>query len=150
MFLAVRELRFARVRFALMGAVIALIAVLMVLLSGLSQGLVRDGVSGLQRLPVTSLAFSHGAARDAAFTRSVVSLDKVGIWSRQPGVTQAAPFGSALINARSSSGVEIDLALFGVEPGSFLSPEGGHGFPVGRRGRHRGQQHRGRRRLAAR
>ena len=53
-FLAVRELRFARARFALMGAVIALIAVLMVLLSGLSQGLVRDGVSGLQQLPVTS------------------------------------------------------------------------------------------------
>ena len=46
-FLALRELAFARGRFALMGAVIALIAVLMVLLSGLSVGLVNDGVSGL-------------------------------------------------------------------------------------------------------
>jgi putative ABC transport system permease protein len=40
MFLAVRELRFARGRFTLMGIVIALIAVLVVLLSGLSSGLV--------------------------------------------------------------------------------------------------------------
>ncbi|GHJ43742.1 hypothetical protein Cs7R123_10840 [Catellatospora sp. TT07R-123] len=141
-FLAVRELRFARARFALMGAVIALIAVLMVLLSGLSQGLVRDGVSGLQQLPVTSLAFSHGVARDAAFTRSVIGLDTVDSWSRQPGVTQAAPFGSALINARSGSGVEIDLALFGVEPDSFLAPEGRQRVRAGRCRRHRGQQHR--------
>ncbi|MDI1466222.1 ABC transporter permease [Catellatospora sp. KI3] len=130
-FLAVRELRFARARFALMGAVIALIAVLMVLLSGLSQGLVRDGVSGLQELPVTSFAFSRGVARDAAFTRSVIGLDTVGSWSRQPGVTEAAAFGSALINARSSSGVEIDLALFGVEPQSFLAPEVATGSPLG-------------------
>ncbi|WP_239126102.1 ABC transporter permease [Catellatospora bangladeshensis] len=129
-FLAVRELRFARARFALMGAVIALIAVLMVLLSGLSQGLVRDGVSGLQQLPVTSLAFSHGVAHDAAFTRSVITLDTVDSWSRQAGVAQAAPFGSALINARSSSGVEIDLALFGVDPGSFLAPKVATGSPL--------------------
>jgi putative ABC transport system permease protein len=57
MFLALRELTFARTRFGLMGAVIALIAVLMVMLSGLSVGLVNDGVSGLQKLPVTAFAF---------------------------------------------------------------------------------------------
>lgn len=39
MFLALRDLRFARGRFALMGAVVALIAVLGVLLSGLASGL---------------------------------------------------------------------------------------------------------------
>ena len=50
MFLALRELRFARWRFTLVGSVVALITVLVVLLSGLSSGLVNDGVSGLQRL----------------------------------------------------------------------------------------------------
>lgn len=72
MFLAIRELGFARLRFALMGAVIVLISVLMVMLSGLSVGLVRDGVSGLQNLPVTSFAFAHGVQHDSAFSRSVV------------------------------------------------------------------------------
>src|SRR5690349_4871794 len=71
MFLAVRELRFAKVRFGLMGAVVALIAVLMVMLSGLSVGLVRDGVSGLQKLPVTSFALERGVQHDSAFSRSV-------------------------------------------------------------------------------
>lgn len=122
MFLALRELKFARARFGLMGAVVALIAVLMVLLSGLSVGLVNDGVSGLQRLPATSLAFEKGVQHSAAFSRSVVEASAVAAWAGQDGVEDAAPFGNVLVNGRSGSGVEIDLALFGVEPGSYLSP----------------------------
>src|SRR5688572_6767402 len=79
MFLALRELSFARGRFALMGSVVALIGVLMVLLSGLSVGLVNDGVSGLQKLPVSSFAFESGVDRGAAFTRSMVELDKAEV-----------------------------------------------------------------------
>lgn len=122
MFLALREIRFNKLRFGLMGAVIALIAVLMVLLSGLSVGLVKDGVSGLQNLPVTSFAFQQGVQQDAAFSRSVVEKSAVQQWREQPGVANAAPYGNALINAKSDEGVEIDLALFGVEPDSFLAP----------------------------
>ncbi|MEV6966008.1 ABC transporter permease [Hamadaea sp. NPDC051192] len=122
MFLALRELRHARVRFALMGAVIALIAVLMVMLSGLSVGLVRDGVSGLQNLPVTSFAFAHGVQHDSAFSRSVVDLAAVDAWRARPGVADAAPFGNLLVNTRTDRGAEIDLALFGVRPDSFVAP----------------------------
>ena len=57
MFLARRELRFAWGRFALMGSVIALVAVLTVMLSGLATGLVDDGMSGLRALPVTHLDY---------------------------------------------------------------------------------------------
>lgn len=131
MFLALRELRFARTRFALMGAVVALIAVLMVLLSGLSVGLVNDGVSGLKKLPVSSFAFEEGVQTDAAFSRSVVDLAAVEIWQEQAGVAEASPFGNTLVNARSDRGTEIDLALFGVEPGSFLAPRPADGAGLG-------------------
>lgn len=131
MFLAVRELSFARARFGLMGAVIALIAVLVVLLSGLSVGLVNDGVSGLQRLPVTSFAFADGVQRDSAFSRSVVDLKAVDTWAGQPNVARATPYGNTLANAKSGSGVEIDLALFGVLPDSFLSPQVSQGDRLG-------------------
>lgn len=131
MFLAIRELRFARARFGLMGAVISLIAVLMVLLSGLSVGLVNDGVSGLQRMPVTSFAFAEGVQKDSAFSRSVVDLRAVDSWAEQADVVRAAPFGNTLANAKSGSGVEIDLALFGVLPDSFLSPEVSQGVRLG-------------------
>jgi putative ABC transport system permease protein len=106
-----------------MGSVVVLVAMLMVLLSGLSVGLANDGVSGLQRLPVTSLAFAPHVAKDSAFSRSVVSGDAVSAWEHQKGVAAAAPLGNTLVNARTSRGLEIDLALFGVEPGSFVDPD---------------------------
>lgn len=126
-FLALRELSFARGRFALMGAVVALVSVLMVLLSGLSVGLVNDGVSGLQRLPVTFFAFQAEVDKSAAFSRSVVEVQAADIWADQPGVRAAAPFGNTLVNGRSDRGVDIDLALFGVERGSFLEPDPARG-----------------------
>jgi putative ABC transport system permease protein len=123
MFLAFRELAFAKGRFLLMGLVVGLIALLMVLLSGLSVGLVNDGVSGLQRMPVTSFAFEEGVAKASAFSRSVVGPAAVEAWRDQPGVADAAPFGNTLANARSDRGVEVDLALFGVDMGSFIDPD---------------------------
>src|SRR5690606_11965431 len=118
---------FARGRFAIMGSVIALIAILMVLLSGLSVGLVNDGVSGLQRMKTTSFAFQEGTSKDAAFSRSILGLDAVDVWGEQDGVVEAAPFGNALVNGKTDRGVDVDLALFGIELGSFLVPELGEG-----------------------
>lgn len=122
MFLALRELSFARGRFALMGSVVALIGVLMVLLSGLSVGLVNDGVSGLQKLPVSSFAFESEVDKGAAFSRSVVDIETADVWADVEGVAEAAPFGITLVNTRTDRGVDVDLALFGVEPGSWLMP----------------------------
>src|SRR5688572_13869589 len=123
MFLAWRELSFARGRFALMGSVVALVGVLMVLLSGLSVGLVNDGVSGLQKVPVSSFAFESGVDKSAAFSRSVVDTGTADVWADVEGVAQAAPFGITLVNTQTGRGVDVDLALFGVDTDSWLVPE---------------------------
>lgn len=123
MFLALREIAFARGRFAIMGSVVALMVILMVLLSGLSVGLVNDGVSSLQRMKTTSFAFQQGVATDSAFSRSIVTRDAVDVWAAQDGVEEAAPFGNTLVNGKTDSGVDIDLALFGIELDSFLAPD---------------------------
>src|SRR5690606_4060432 len=122
MFLALRELSFARGRFVLMGAVVALIGVLMVLLSGLSVGLVNDGVSGLQKLSVSSFAFASDVDKSAAFSRSIVDTETADVWADVDGVAEAAPFGVTLVNTRTDRGVDVDLALFGVETSSWLAP----------------------------
>ena len=127
MFLALREIAFARGRFVIMGSVVALISILMVLLSGLSVGLVTDGVSGLQRMSTTSFAFQEGTTKDSAFSRSIVDRDAVDVWAEQDGVEEAAPFGNALVNGKTDSGVDVDLALFGIERDSFLNPEAAEG-----------------------
>ncbi|SDF97198.1 putative ABC transport system permease protein [Lentzea fradiae] len=134
MFLALRELVFARGRFALMGSVVALIAILMVLLSGLSVGLVNDGVSGLKKLPVSAFSFQKGTSTDGAFSRSTVDVSVAETWRGRSGVEDAAPFGNTLVNAKTDSGVDIDLALFGVEPGSFVAPQATNGEKLSDRG----------------
>ena len=123
MVLALRKLRFARGRFGLMGAVIALIAILMVMLSGLSAGLVNDGVSGLKKLPVTAFAFDEGTKTDNAFSRSVVAADQIAAWQDRSDVELAEPVGAGMINVTTTEGTQADLSLFGIEPGGALEPE---------------------------
>lgn len=127
MFLALRELTFARGRFSLMGLVIGLIAILMVLLSGLSSGLVNDGVSGLKSLPVSAFAFDEGTKTDNAFSRSVVDADQLAAWQDQPDVAEAELMGSSIMNAVTDRGEQVDLTLFGVDPQGFLAPEPAEG-----------------------
>ncbi|MFZ3453393.1 ABC transporter permease [Arthrobacter sp. 7Tela_A1] len=110
-----------------MGGVIALIAILMVLLSGLSSGLVNDGVSGLKGMPATHIAFNQGTKTDNAFSRSVVDPSQAEAWSTQPGVEEVTLMGSAMMNAVTDDGTQIDLSLFGIDTGSFLAPAVGEG-----------------------
>lgn len=131
MFLALRELIFARGRFSLMGGVIALIAVLMVMLSGLSSGLVNDGVSGLKSMPVTAIAFDQGTKTDNAFSRSVIDDRQLTAWRGVEGVAAAGMMGVGMANATTESGKQVDLTLFGIEPGSFLEPSLSDGTGLG-------------------
>ncbi|UYP19038.1 ABC transporter permease [Rhodococcus sp. Z13] len=127
MFLALRELWFARTRFLLMGAVVGLISILMVILSGLSSGLVVDGVSALQRTPVQAFAFAEGTKTDSAFSRSVVTEDQAEAWRARPDVARAELFGNTIVNAKTGDGTPVDLTLFGIRPGSFLEPAAAEG-----------------------
>jgi putative ABC transport system permease protein len=120
MFLALRDLRVARGRFALVGVVIALVALLTTLLSGLATGLVNDGISGLRRLPLTHLAFQPGAHGN--FSRSSLTDEHLEPW-RRSGI-EASPVGMAFFNAKAPGDKTVDLALFGVPAGSFLAPPG--------------------------
>ncbi|EOM76764.1 ABC transporter permease [Rhodococcus rhodnii] len=127
MFLALRELWFARTRFLLMGAVVALISILMVILSGLSSGLVGDGVSSLQRSSIDAFAFEEGTKADSAFSRSVVTEEQAQLWAERPDVADAELMGNAIVNAHTGSGTPVDLTLFGITPGSYLEPEPAQG-----------------------
>lgn len=122
MFIALRDLRFARSRFLIMGGVVALIAALSVVLSGLSTGLVDDNVSGVRSLPVTHLAF-EGNGQDASFSRSTIGPDAWQTWAKAPGVQASAAYGNQLAHVTTTKGAEVDIALFGVPATSFVAPK---------------------------
>lgn len=131
MFLALRDLRFARGRFALIGAVVGMIAVLGVILSGLASGLADSGISALRALPVTHLAFDTSATGEL-FSRSTVTTDTARQWAGQPGVRRAEPLGQQLVHAQlgGADGKQLDLAVLGVLPGGFLAPSPLSGRPL--------------------
>ena len=129
MFLALRDLWAARGRFVLMGGTVTLVTILLVLLTGLADGLVDDGVSGLRALPASHLAFTEGT--DATFSRSMVTDAEVA--ELDQGDVHATPLGVSFANARSLDGTPVDLALFGVDPDGFLAPTptSGQGLEAG-------------------
>lgn len=125
MFVAWRDLRFAKGRFALMGTVIVLITLLVGLLSGLTAGLARENISAITGLPADRLAFAAPpSGQSASFTNSTVTEEQWNEWAEQPGVTEAAPLGIRTLNAAAGDRTAA-VSAFGTEPGTGLAPESG-------------------------
>jgi len=121
MFLAFRDLAFAKGRFVLMGLIIALIAFLMTLLSGLASGLIKNNISGLMALEITHIAFEYHERPN--YRNSMVERDMWEGWRDSDGVIAAEPLGHTMFTARTPDDMPLDdVVLWGVERGSFLEP----------------------------
>lgn len=121
MFVALRDLRFAKGRFLLMTSVIALITVLVGFLASLTAGLGRASTSAIVDLPASHLAFSQSSGADPSFTESQVSPSQWQGWAQVSGVASADPLGVAQTRA-SVSDMTAAVTAFGVQPGSALAP----------------------------
>lgn len=118
MYVALRDLVAARGRFALVGLVIALVALMTTLLTGLAAGLVDDGISGLRKLPLTQLAMEPDSG--GTFSRSVLKKESLTAW-KTAGEVEASPIGVSFANAKDSRGKTVSIAMIGVAKGSFLA-----------------------------
>jgi len=131
MFIALRDLKFAKGRFLLMGLVVALVAFLTALLSGLASGLIKNNISGLIELDVTHLAFEYN--NKPSYRNSMIDREMWESWRATEGVIQAEPIGHIMFNARMMNDDPLDdVVLWGIEPGSFLEPEVIEGEGLGR------------------
>jgi putative ABC transport system permease protein len=115
MFVALRELRFARGRFILIGSVVALITVLVGFLSGLTGGLATQNISAVLAIPADRLVFSAGGS-GASFSDSAISTEQHDTWTSTRGVTKAEPIGISQTRAEHGS-ARTAVAAFGVAPG---------------------------------
>ncbi|ROS54130.1 ABC transporter permease [Frigoribacterium sp. PhB24] len=118
MFVALRDLRFARGRFALISGVVALITLLVGFLSGLTGGLALQNVSAVLALPADRLVFSSPSdgASTASFTDSAVTAEQIDAWSSAEGVDSAQPLGISQGRAENGS-KRAAVAVFGVPVG---------------------------------
>ncbi len=118
MFVELRDLRHAWGRFLLMGSVITLVAVLTVLLTGLSTGLVNSGISGLRAMPITHLAFEPKT--NSTFSQSTLDTATIRALDLQSG-RRAEPLGLTLFNAKDEAGTSFSIALVGISPNGFMA-----------------------------
>jgi len=127
MFLATRDLAYAKGRFALIGGVIALITLLVVMLTGLAAGLGKESVSAIDTLPshgVDQIGFSAPAkGQKVGYDSSHVESKDIDQIKSVKGVTDASPL--TITQGRASvSGVPSAVAVFAVPDGSFAAPKG--------------------------
>ncbi|MBT2382340.1 ABC transporter permease [Streptomyces sp. ISL-11] len=118
MFVALRDIRFARGRFALMGAVVALVTTLVVFLYGLTDGLAREATSAVAGLPAQRVVFGApaGAEPEVSFSNSSVDDRQLAAWRAAPGVRAAEPLGVAMTRL-TAHGRATSVSAFGTAEG---------------------------------
>lgn len=110
MFLALRDIAYARGRFALMTAVVGLITLLLVMLSGLTGGLSKQNTSALEALDPAGVVFSSD---EPSFSDSQIDRDFAADY---PGATALG-----VSQTRIASGDEAGtVAVMGLPEGSLV------------------------------
>lgn len=119
MFLAVREIRSAVGRFFMIGTVTTLITLLLVMLTGLTEGLGSRNTSGLVALDADRIAFvdPYSDSPEVSFSNSVLdqqSLDSLASLAEGATVT---PLGVGLTRAEGADGA-MGVGVFGLPEGT--------------------------------
>ena len=124
MFVAVRDIRFAKGRFTLMGAVVALLTGLVLFLYGLTGGLAADSTSALSGLPARAVVFGGPAV---SFSDSAITPAQQAGWQTAAG---AQPFGVSVTRLATASdgggGAATSVSVVGVAPAQQPPPLSGH------------------------
>jgi putative ABC transport system permease protein len=112
-FVALREVRFARGRFLLIAAVVGLITVLVGFLSGLTGGLAQRNISAVLQLPGDRVVLQDG--EDVAYSTSAVDGDAERAWETADGVTSVQSVRITTTRASSASSPSATaVAAFGL------------------------------------
>ena len=118
--LALRELIVRRLQYALISAVITLIAYLVLMVTGLGLGLYVLAGTALLNLNSDAIVYSRGA--DLSVLRSELGDEAIREASAQPGVEASAPLGYAAAAIQDGAGHVTTAAVIGYVPGTIGEP----------------------------
>ncbi|MGP6174156.1 ABC transporter permease [Corynebacterium sp. A21] len=122
MFLGIRDLVHAKGRFALIGAVVGLITLLLVMLTGLTGGLGAQNTSALERLDPDRFVFAGSTEGEISFTDSQITTEMLRDWQESEGITEVTPLGT--VQTKLEAGGASAVAVLGLPTGTEL-PGGG-------------------------
>lgn len=122
MFVAWRDLRFARGRFLLIATVVALISVLVGFLSGLTGGLAAQNVSGILGFGADRVVLGASApGASPTYADSTITVKQVSAWKDAPRVRSVMALGVSQTRAESD-GERVAVAIFATADGALGAP----------------------------
>lgn len=118
MFLALREMKHAKLRYTLIGLIMVLISWLVLFVSGLAQGLSSDNAASIQSLDANYFVLEKEA--NHRLNRSVLLADTI----QQLNPKEATPIGIRMATVKKEGSTKkIDATFFSIKPNSFAQPE---------------------------
>lgn len=124
MFLALKEMKHSKTRFAMIGAIIMLIAWLVFILSGLGNGLSSLAAATMKNIDGDLFIYEEGSEGKMVKTKvaGTIAEEVEG----QYGVDEATLFGQSTVIVYNAAAEDTtsknDVALLGIEPGKFIEP----------------------------
>ena len=119
MFLALREMRRAPWRFALLTGAVGLLVFLILFVQALTGALIGQFIGALKHQSADVLVYSAQARKN--LEGSVVPPATVDAVAAVPGVAASGPFGEGTFSVRAANELR-DAALIGYEPGKPGAP----------------------------
>lgn len=123
MYLALRELQHHRFRSLLIGGIVALIAFMVFMLTGLTRGLAHDNAALLIETPATHFVTTRDA--EGVFTRSFLTPADLQRVQAIAG-TNATPLAQSFASL-SNGERQLSAVLLGVDPQGFMAPSATRG-----------------------
>ncbi|OMF96895.1 FtsX-like permease family protein [Paenibacillus sp. FSL R7-0337] len=124
MFLAMKELMHSKMRFLMIIIIFVLLAWLVFILSGLGNGLSTLAASTFKTMKADYVIFEEGS--QSSMSKSLLSDQLLAEVELLPNVSGAAPMGTSMATAMKANSTKnedkLDIAIIGINPGSFLEP----------------------------
>ncbi|WP_339300060.1 ABC transporter permease [Paenibacillus sp. FSL R5-0623] len=121
MYLAIREMRYAKGRYALIATIMVLVSFLVLFVTGLAQGLAYDNAASVKNMAATHFVLEQDT--NHRFTRSQVDQDQLNQARSVVGQENAEPLGVKMTTVSPMGDTKkIDVTLFMVNPEGWLAP----------------------------
>ncbi|WFR62336.1 ABC transporter permease [Paenibacillus amylolyticus] len=129
MYLAIREMRYAKGRYALIATIMVLVSFLVLFVTGLAQGLAYDNAASVKNMAATHFVLEQDS--NHRFTRSQVDQDQLNQARSVVGQENAEPLGVKMTTVSPMGDTKkIDVTLFMVNPEGWLAPAVTEGISI--------------------
>ncbi|AZN38832.1 ABC transporter permease [Paenibacillus albus] len=129
MYLAIREMRFAKVRYSLIAIIMLLVTFLVLFVTGLARGLAYDNAASIQNMDATHFIMEKDS--NHRFTRSQLNEHDWIQAGSIAGQENVQPLGVKMTTmmADGTTG-KLDVTLLGMNPAGWLMPKVTEGEPI--------------------